>query len=195
MARALTRAGVPCGHESVFHNGEVWWPGDLQADSSWMAATKLDQFGLPVLLLVRHPLAVVKSWVEIGFFADWDAQNPTHEPLSEAYPEVYDWGTPQDRALEAWVQLTSAALTRAEMILRFELVTRDVELFGRLLAWAGRNPRNAELALTEPPCNRHAESRERTGQTYEPHWGAHDPDLAGRASGLAHILGYSDEGS
>lgn len=193
MARALTSVGIPTGHEEVFNPWTTDWPDHLRADSSWVAACKLERVTEPVALLVRHPLAVVKSMVEIGFFS-WDLANAYHEPLSEAFPEVYDWGTPQDRALEAWVALNSAALTRAEVVLRFELVTRDPELFGRFLAWAGGNPRHAEQALAEPPCNRHEESRERTGQTYEPSWDEHDLDLAGRAQALARILGYQDEG-
>lgn len=193
ISRALTRVGVPCGHEEVFQPfTEPVWPDDLRADASWVAACKLEAVTQPVALLVRHPLLVVKSLVEIGFFT-WDLANDYHEPLSEAFREVYDWRTPQDRALEAWVQLNSAALTRAEMVLRFELVREDPELFGRFLAWAGANPRRAEEALAEPPCNRHEESRHRTGVTYEPSWSDHDLDLASRAQGLARILGYQDE--
>lgn len=192
MSRALTRVGIPAGHEEVFNPWSPDWPDHLRADVSWVAACDLDAVTEPVALLVRHPLAVVKSLVEIGFFT-WDMTNLYHEPLSEAFGEVYDWSAPQDRALEMWVQLNSAALTRAEMVLRFELVTKDPELFGRFLAWAGGNPRRAEEALAEPPCNRHEQSRERTGETYEPSWDKHDLDLAGRAQALARILGYRDE--
>jgi hypothetical protein len=196
LARALTKVGIPTGHEDVFNPWRAGeWPDELRAECSWVAACKLDVVdaqGLPVALLVRHPLAVVKSMVEIGFFT-WDLTNLYHEPLSEAFPEVYDWRTPQDRALAAWLALNSAALTRAEIVLRFELVTREPELFGRFLAWAGGNPRRAEEALAEPACNRHEESRERTGETWEAGWDRHDLDLAARAQGLARILGYQDE--
>jgi hypothetical protein len=177
ISRALTRAGIPCGHEAVFNPWSPEWPDYLQAESSWVAACelgRLDSLGVPVALLVRHPLAVVKSMVEIG---------------------VYDWATPQDRALAAWVALNSAALTRAELVLRFDLIKDDPELFARLLRWAGvpHNSRGlARYALWEPPCNRHEKSRERTGLTYEPSWNNHDLDLATRARGLARILGYQD---
>lgn len=192
MARALTRVGVPTGHEEVFNPWTREWPDYLRADSSWVAACKLDEVTEPVALLVRHPLAVVRSMVEIGFFS-WDLDNLYHQPLREAFPEVYDWSKPQDRALQTWVALNSAALTRAEMVIRFELIRQDPELFGRFLAWAGGNPRRAEEALAEPPCNRHEESRERTDETYEPSWTAHDLDLAGSAQALARTLGYQDE--
>lgn len=192
LARALTRVGIPTGHESVFNPWDSGWPDDLRAEVSWVAACQMDRVIEPVALLVRHPLAVVKSMVEIGFFT-WDLTNSYHDPLSEAFPQVYDWRTPQDRALETWVQLNSAALTRAEVVLRFERITRDPELFGRFLAWAGGNPRHAEEAVAEPGCNRHEPSRERTGETYQADWANHDLDLAGRAQELARILGYQDE--
>jgi hypothetical protein len=198
ISRALTRAGVATGHEAVFNPWSPEWPDYLQGDSSWVAACELDRLnalGVPVALLVRHPLAVVKSLVEIGFFS-WDTDNEYHQPLRAAYPEVYDWATPEDRALEAWVTLNSAALTRAELVLRFELVRSDPELFARLLRWTGVELNSgglARYALQEPACNRHEESRERTGVVWEPRWEAHDLDLAGRAQALARILGYQDE--
>lgn len=195
MSEALTRAGVPCGHESVFgFEPEVVWPVDLVADSSWMAATRLDEVDVPVLLMVRHPLAVVRSFVEIGFFADWDVGNPCHAPLRRAFPWVYDWDTPQDRALEMWTALTTTALGRAEMVVRLERI--DADLFSRVLWWAGADESaDAAAVLDEvPPCNRHEESRERTGVVHESSWGAHNPHLAGRAVRLAAILGYQDEG-
>jgi hypothetical protein len=194
ISRALTRVGVPCGHEEVFHYGPVpeRWPDDLRAEASWVAACRLDEVAQPIALLVRHPLAVVKSMVEVGFFT-WDLTNPYHDPLREAFPEVYDWQDPADRALETWLALNTAALGRAEMVLRLELVRRSPERFARFLAWAGGNPRHAEEALAEPPCNRHETSRERTGVTYTPSWRDHDLDLASRAQGLARILGYQDE--
>lgn len=197
ISRALTRVGVPTGHEAVFNPWSPQWPDYLQGDSSWVAACELDRvdaLGVPVALLVRHPLQVVRSLVEIGFF-DWDTGNDYHRPLREAFPEVYDWGTPQDRALEMWLALNSAALTRAELVLRFELVRADPARFARLLRWIGVEGADgrARAALTEPPCNRHEESRERTGVAWESTWEAHDLDLTSRAQGLARILGYRDE--
>lgn len=194
MSRALTRAGVPCGHEEVFHFGDVGWPDHLQADASWMAACKMDQVGVPVVLLVRHPLAVVRSLVEIGFFAEWDQENPCHEPLRAAFPVVYewDWMGVQNQALQMWVSLTTVALVRAEMVVRLEGM--DAARFGRLVSWAGGNMNLVDDAVAEPPCNRHEESRARTDITYERGWEAHDPTLARTAQALAATLGYQDEG-
>jgi hypothetical protein len=196
MSKALTSAGVPCGHESVFgFNPEVVWPDDLVADSSWMAATRLDEVDVPVLLMVRHPLAVVRSFVEIGFFAEWDAGNPCHAPLRRAFPWVYDgYHHVQDRALAMWLALTTAALGRAEMVVRLDRI--DADLFGRVLWWAGADESaDAATVLDEvPPCNRHEESRQRTGVAYESSVFSLDPVLAFRARELAAILGYQDEG-
>lgn len=196
ISRALTRAGVPCGHEAVFNPQGSGWPDYLQGDASWVAACVPDQVDVPTVLLVRRPLDVVKSMVEIGFFT-WDVDNPYHQPLLAAFPEVYRWRAPQDRALGAWLALTSATLARAELTLRLEQVRQDPGLFARFLRWTGVEMNSeplARYALQEPPCNRHEESRQRTGVTWEPSWVAHDPGLADRARHLAGILGYQDEG-
>lgn len=192
ISRALTRVGVPTGHEAVFHPGEPVWPEDIRGDSSWVAACKLDEVDEPVALLVRHPLAVVKSLMEIGFFT-WDTGNSYHEPLAKAFPHVHGWANPQDRALSMWFELNLAALSRAEMIIRFESIIRNPALFGRLLAWTGGDPGRSWEALTEPPCNRHQESRERTGCAYTAGWEVHDSGLTFVAQELAGMLGYQGE--
>lgn len=193
MSLALTRAGVPCGHESVFNaEPEVVWPDDLVADSSWMAATRMAEVDVPVLLMVRHPLSVVRSWVEIGFFAEWDAGNPCHAPLRRAFPQVYAYNMPHNRALASWILLTMAALSRAEMVVRLEHL--DADLFGRVLRWVGADESaDAATVLDEvPPCNRHEESRARTGVTYDPTWSGLDPVLSSQGRILAGILGYEE---
>lgn len=189
MSRALTQAGVACGHEQVF-NADTFgtWPDDLRADSSWIAATQMYAVDVPVVALVRHPLLVVKSFVEIGFFG-WDSGNLTHGPLRRAFPRVYLWGTPQDCALDMWLSLTTSALSRAEVVLRLDQM--DAATFGRLLGWCGADPSRASDVLDAvPACNRHEQSRERTGVTHDPRWSAHHPVLAGMAWELAETLGY-----
>jgi hypothetical protein len=193
ISHALTRAGIPCGHERVFGaDGAGPWPDDLTGDSSWMAATWLDRVDVPVALLVRHPLSVVKSWVEIGFFT-WDHANPTHRPLREVFPQVYGWRSPEDRALAMWTLLNRRALGRAEMVVRLEEM--GPALMARLIGWTGADDPagRAALALEVPPRNRHESSRERTGIRLAPSWDRHDPVLAARARSLAGILGYERE--
>jgi hypothetical protein len=160
-----------------------------------MAATMLDRVDVPVVLLVRHPLAVVKSWVEIGFFSPVDAANRTHEPLRRFAPHVYRYGHPRDRALAMWTELTKAALARAELILRVEHL--DAAHLARLLRWAGTSDRHAEQALaTTPAVNRHERMRAKTGITHHPRWSHHDPvdpALVIAARRLARQLGYDPD--
>lgn len=188
MSQALTASGVPCGHERVYNaSPERKWPDGIVADSSWMAAAQLDSIDVPVVLLVRHPLSVVKSWVEVGFFGR-DLQNPTHGPLEEFAPQVYEWPHVPDRALAMWMILTEAVLRRADLIVRIDKLTTGG--FGRLLSWAGADPGNASLGVRVPPVNQHHDARKLTGIRHDPRWADHDPDLADDAYELAHSLGY-----
>jgi hypothetical protein len=187
-SEALTAAGIPCGHEAAHSHLAVGeWPESLCADSSWMAATMLDVVTDPVVLLVRHPLSVVSSWVEIGFFS-WDMDNPTHEPLRRFAPHVYRYPAAPDRALAMWLTLTRAALARAEMILRIESIAGT---FPRFVAWAGGDAElAADAAADIPPMNHHSESRAVTGLRHVESWDAHDARLASYSYDLARILGY-----
>ena len=190
LATLLTAAGMPAGHEKA-HNHQrrgEWMPGQL-VDSSWMAATMLDAVDVPVVALVRHPLRVVKSLVEIGFFGSYGAANPTHQPLRLAAPHVYGYQAEHDRALAMWLTLTRAALSRAEMLIRLEHMS--TALLGRLLAWCGGNPHRAEHAIaTVGVVNRHERSRARVGAAHTGGWDIHDPELAAPAQSLAWLLGY-----
>lgn len=190
VASALTGAGVPCGHEAVFGpDGRMSWPDEVWGDSSWMAATQLDEIGEPIALLVRHPIAVVQSWVDIGFFSH-DTENLTHAPLRRFAPELYAPGlTPADRAVGMWRRLTEAALTRAELVLRVDRFA--AEMLARLVGWAGGDPERAATAYAETPaCNRHEESRELVGPQPPIKWSDLDPAEAEPAARLAESLGY-----
>lgn len=193
-SRLLTAAGLPCGHEKVFnHRGAGVWPPGAVADSSWMATPHLAGLDLPVLLLVRHPLRVVASWVEIGFFTDVDAGNPTHKPLQQYAPHVYRHDNAADRALDMWATLTTAALPHAEIVWRLETVTAGHA--ARLAAWAGGEPDRAHHAYAAtPPGNRHQRMRDRTGVTHPRSWQTHqDRTLVDRARHLARLVGYDPD--
>lgn len=109
LAKMLTNAGLVCGHEQVFGpDGEGPNALGFPADSSWMAVPYLSHWPLcPVVLVHRHPLAVISSFVGIKFFeVDTPyrrflyAKNPTLRNLSpfEATCQHYiDWNR---RALE-----------------------------------------------------------------------------------------------
>jgi len=188
MSRLLTAAGTPCGHEAVFAYERRDW-GDLVADSSWMAVPSLASAGLPVVLMVRHPLSVVKSLTEIGFLVGHDDQNPCHNVLREFAPEIYEWPSHLDRALDMWYRLNLAALEHAELVFRLEQFS--VEHLTRLLRWADRDTSRAKDAFHRVgPTNRLEGMRAKTGIRHTPSWGQHDPDLAKRAKALAALLGY-----
>ncbi len=76
----LSALDLCCGHETVFNlravtGGEVDWPADLIAESSWLAAPFLAALpaGTAILHQVRHPLDVIRSLVRIRLFAGGDA--------------------------------------------------------------------------------------------------------------------------
>jgi hypothetical protein len=69
MARLLSSAGIPCGHESVFGINVESRP-ELRADSSLFAVAHLDHpiaAGAKLIHLVRNPLKVIRSWHYAGF--------------------------------------------------------------------------------------------------------------------------------
>lgn len=191
MAQLLTAAGVNCAHEGAYNASALGkWGPQQRADSSWMAATALP-LDVPVVLLVRHPLAVVRSWVEIGFFTV-DSSNPTHGPLRRAAPWVYEHERPADMALAMWLALTAMTLAQAEMVIRLERL--DTGGLARLLRWAGADPSTARATFRHViPVNQHQVMKGRVGVTHRPSWDGHDPDLARDARWLAEMLGYDPE--
>lgn len=70
MARTLTEAGLACGHERVFTPyGPAKHKCQWSADSSWMAVPYLATHRDCLRILVyRHPMAVVASFLGIEFF-------------------------------------------------------------------------------------------------------------------------------
>jgi hypothetical protein len=83
LAALLSELGLACGHERVFEPATLRglkpgspapapsWPDSVCAESSWLAAPFLASLpkGTAVVHLVRHPLAVMRSNLRIGFFA------------------------------------------------------------------------------------------------------------------------------
>lgn len=202
LSRLLTVAGIPCGHESVFHPdteavisdiGGPDWRG-FRADSSWQAVPFLERFDYPVVLLVRHPLDVVNSLVELGFFGDVPEQrtNPVHRTLRGFAPHVYEQETEQDAVLAMWLALNRAALRRAELL--FPIERFGLAEFGRLVRWAGvSNPAAAERAfgVVKPVTNDFPNLREATGRRCDFGWDEFkDRDLVAAALDLAGLFGY-----
>lgn len=193
LADVLTAAGCPCSHERVFNlravvdGAPIDW-GGYQVSASWLALPWLGLVSARVVLLTRHPLSVVKSFVEIGYFGQ-DTSNPYHAATRAICPDVYDWETPQDRALRAWIHWNETAIAHADMIIRLERFTADT--LAGLLRWVGVYDTHAAEAFTgTPPSGRFQSLRDRTGITHPLTWDAHDPGLAATAGLLAARLGY-----
>lgn len=195
-SRVLSAAGVRCGHEQVFTydsaigRAPVDW-GVFEAESSWMACADLPD-DVPVVLLVRHPLRVVKSWVEIGMFTHQPA-NPCHNVSRQMCPWIYDEPSAADSALGLWLHCTLTALERAEMVVRLERF--DEAQFARLLSWSGHDPSVAGWAMAQAHAgqdarNEHLALKVASGVRWEPDWSALRPELAEQAMDLAQLIGY-----
>lgn len=77
-AKALTLAGVECGHERAYTPRGPRLDRALAAESSWCAAPYLDG-SVPTFLLVRNPLAVVRSAMAV---ARGEFLHPDHPDLA-----------------------------------------------------------------------------------------------------------------
>lgn len=70
-AQALTAAGLPCGHEIVFHPRvrRPMWSRWVPGEASWLAVPYLGRLGgVTVVHQVRHPLDVIRSLCDIKLF-------------------------------------------------------------------------------------------------------------------------------
>lgn len=132
VARALTAAELPCGHEEVFNPYGVVDGLGFLGESSWLGVPALAAMaaaGRPVVHLVRHPLAVISSLVAMRFFTDTD-----HEPYAGF---ARKWATdvlPADdltAACRFWVNWNAQIRTYAT----FQFKIEDVDLaWGALLS-------------------------------------------------------------
>lgn len=199
LSHLLTAAGHYCGHEQVYTRrhaitGEPPQWGDFRADSSLLAVAHLP-LDVPMVLMTRHPLSVVRSFQEIGYYSH-NHDNPFHNATRAICPAIYDEPTPQDSALRMWLHWYTAALPHAE--LRFKIERFGTAEFARLLGWAGLNPSRAQAAIDQvarypDPRNKLPGMRARTQTTWTAGWEAHRPELAAQARDLAAALGYDPD--
>jgi len=73
MSEMLTRSGYNCSHESYFtpkgpflRNTQRSYKA--RADASWLAVPYLPDSNIMVIHIVRHPLRVIRSFFNMGFF-------------------------------------------------------------------------------------------------------------------------------
>ena len=89
-ARALTLAGLPCGHEAVYQNVGVQ-PARFEAESSWCAIPYLVDHSR-VVRLVRNPLHVVRSALRLSggeFLADHPTDPRSTEFVRRHAPHLF----------------------------------------------------------------------------------------------------------
>jgi hypothetical protein len=161
IAAALTQAGLPCTHERHWtrrRHGD----GNWLAEASWPAAPYTPVPDAYVVHLVRHPLAVIRSRMSGGLFAD----RPTYPKLAawmyRQVPEVREGRTELERAALHWVAWNRLVAGAAEL-LRLEDITPDT--VSRLVTVTGRV--GQPVALPPPVGSRPAAGPELTWQQVE----------------------------
>jgi hypothetical protein len=202
LAAILTKAGIRCGHEAVFSSavalGErhARWampakedepPREYDADASWMAVARLPILGLPAILVLRHPLSVVRSQLELGNFRDDRAGAPWMQVIRRTRPEVFAETTEADRALAHWIAWNLWAALHARVVLRLEDLVHDTKPLAAELVLLGYDVDLENARLKTAPVNgKVALKRVETVA----HWGDFRPALADVAQALARHWGY-----
>lgn len=109
----LNQSGVPTGHETVYNPTSLGsgnlpdWPPHLVGEASWLATPFAGALPEPTMILhqVRHPLAVVRSFVRIRFFEEPSAYLDfvnAHDPEVCRGPIV-------QRAVNYWLRWNAVA--------------------------------------------------------------------------------------
>lgn len=194
IAEVLRASGVPCGHEQIFTDEVILddkpsdWVMPWIAESSWMAVPRLPLVGVPVVLLVRHPLATIKSLVDLGFFA---ADTAYTRVAYSVFPEIRREPTPVDRAAMFWTLWNLRAFFYADYVCR-------VETFGgaeldRILQLADcSNVVDTEAVIGSVPKDTNAKSGQKYADT-RVEWEMIRPGIAQPAQALAALWGYTAE--
>ena len=175
-AALLSRLGLPCGHERLFAPDTLrdrrggWqalprWPHRVTAESSWLAAPFVERLppGTLVVHQVRHPLAVVRSNLRIGFFGE-----PTdYLDFARAHLPGLERGSPLAQAARYWVGW-NALVERAKQrhglaYVRLRLEDLDERSLRELLARVGHEIPVGEVrtALSEVPRDTNTRGRRR----------------------------------
>ena len=174
-AALLSRLGLPCGHERLFEPAALRpfdparpdaappWPARVAAESSWLAAPFVA--GLPegtlVVHQVRHPLAVLRSNLRIGFFSRPSA----YLEFASAHLPGLDQGAEIERAALYWIGWNTL-IERASSLpnlryLRLRLEDLDERVLRELAAAAGLGVAASEVraALSQVPRDANTRGR------------------------------------
>lgn len=190
-AELLRSCGVVCGHEAVFTPQAATAPdtvswGGYEADCSWLAAPILDRAAdVHVVLVTRHPVAVVRSWLELGILDRDDAYT---DAIRRHTPRTMR-GAMTDRALRHWVSWNLLAAARADEIVRLEDI--DAAVVNRWLRVVGHDGGVSPEAVESFPVDVNARdhAKRRIGPLTRRMF---DPDLLARSRPVAAMFGYPD---
>lgn len=193
-SHVLRAAGVECGHEGVFTfrvalgaRDPAW--NHFTADSSWLAVPVLPGVDARSVLLVRHPLDVVRSMLALGWFAD-DDRKDVARVIYRHRPEVKAERTCADKALAMWMHWNLAALPYVNAVVRMEDMVRDPLT---LLGPAGVTTPRVPLALTEMRADARNGKHGKKAPTDRPQWTDFRTGLALAARQVADMFGYDPD--
>ena len=110
VAKVIQAAGVPCGHESVFHPQTRAFPlwRHYQAEASWLCIPWLSALvpgNIRLLHLVRDPIRCASSFLGIGMLASeyHHGHRLYIEHVRRVAPGVFAQDTELGRVLAYWV--------------------------------------------------------------------------------------------
>ena len=159
MSKLLSEAGLPCGHEKVFHQRTSRLPDwrGLSAESSWLAVPWLGSLpeDVSVVHLVRHPVKWLASWA----LSVWEHRGRTRpQGRSTSYIERQTgvaWVSlasedVMDASMRLWV-LWNEKVVRADRRMKIELVGR--EELSWILSSVGAPLDRVQGALDDTPHN------------------------------------------
>lgn len=193
-SHVLQASGVRCGHEQVYTFRvalgirQPRW-ATFTADSSWLAVPSLP-VKARTILLVRHPLDVVHSMLQLGWFAD-DQRKDVAKVIYRHRPQIRAEATRPDKALAMWVHWNTCALPYAHAVVRFEDMVRDP---AALLAPAGVTGRPTAAALEEILADPARVNTKDDKKVPVPRlkWTDFRPELAHAAADLLPAFGYRE---
>jgi hypothetical protein len=120
VSQLLQRSGIPIDHEVVFTQTGPQDPGNLEGDASWMAVPFLGDFPGSVLHLVREPLAVIDSLLDLGLFAG-NFGDEIHRPWRRFLEQNFELGgDPVVDAMRFYVQWNERCEAHADLRIRIE---------------------------------------------------------------------------
>lgn len=164
VAQVLTGAGIPCGHEVVYHPAVVLdghpveW-GAWHADSSWIAAATPPEPGTVTVAVVRHPLEVVQSQLAIDSFGATAPRNVWEAVTAKATPAAWEHPAQHDRALAHWTAWNEMALARADLFVLLDDLNGSVVAAVAALAGVTLAPSRQPIDALPARVNTKADQR------------------------------------